>query len=376
MPANNRIYYATQAVALKGQNADGTSVDSNWYYPRGLQSVGITTNFGLEQVFQIGQLELYDNVENVPEVEVTMSKSIDGTPPLYLLCMGGSSVFPTASTMTASTKELAELANNRINFRLGIYSDIQVAATGTPVTYVDCSGMYLSSVSYNIPIEGVASEDITLVGNNKVWNSGILGGGMAGAFSSGNASDLGGRMTAPSLARRFKLLKAGTVLPTGLGGGIPTPEGLTFPRVQSIKVSTNLGREAIYELGAMAPYFRYVKFPVEVTSEIEIIATSGDAIDAQDFTGAADCTTTYRNLQDKKIFVTICGSGGGSSMGLDLGAKNKLTSVNYNGGDTGGGNASVTYSYQTFNKLVVIGSGSFIQSKWVDNTDSADIVGD
>jgi hypothetical protein len=38
---------------------------------------------------------------------------------------------------------------------------------------------------------------------------------------------------------------------------------------------------------------------------------------------------------------------------IDLGTKNKLTSVNYTGGDTGGGNATITYSYQTFNYLKV-----------------------
>jgi hypothetical protein len=46
-------------------------------------------------------------------------------------------------------------------------------------------------------------------------------------------------------------------------------------------------------------------------------------------------------------------------MQIDLGTKNKLTSVNYTGGDTGGGNATVTYSYQTFNFLKVTVAGTF-----------------
>ena len=36
---------------------------------------------------------------------------------------------------------------------------------------------------------------------------------------------------------------------------------------------------------------------------------------------------------------------------IDLGAKNKITSVTYGGGDTGGGNATYSYSYRNFNKL-------------------------
>lgn len=367
--ANNRVFYATQAVALRGQNSDGSSL-SSWYYPRGLQSVGMTTNFALEQVFQLGQIELYDNLENVPEVEVTMSKVIDGTFPLYLLCMGG-------SANNASGKELAALANNRVNFRLGIYSDTLSAATGSPSAYVTCSGMYLSSVTYTIPVEGNATEDVTLVGNNKVWNSGIVGEPSSNGAFGGDTSN-SGKMTAPSVARRYKFSHTDSILPTGAGGGIPGRGGdNTKPIVQSVTVSTNLGREAIYELGRMDPYHRYVTFPIEVTSEFQVNAVSGDYVDASDFSNlASDCGTAYKNLQDKTIKVVVCGSGAGNALILDLGSKNKLTSVNYTGGDTGGGVATITYSYQTFNKLVVEASGSFKETKWVDNTNDTEIFGD
>ena len=40
---------------------------------------------------------------------------------------------------------------------------------------------------------------------------------------------------------------------------------------------------------------------------------------------------------------------------LDLGTQNKLSSVSYSGGDTGGGNATVSYSYSNFNVLKVDG---------------------
>ena len=40
---------------------------------------------------------------------------------------------------------------------------------------------------------------------------------------------------------------------------------------------------------------------------------------------------------------------------LNLGTANKLSSVSYTGGDTGGGNATVTYAYSNFNDLTVQG---------------------
>ena len=335
--ANNRIFYASQAVTLTPLLQSGnTWAAQTVQVPRGLQSVGITTNFALEQVFQLGQLELYDNIEDVPEVQVTMNKVIDGTLPLYLMCMGGGAA--------GSGKELASLVNNRVNFALQIYNDSNSAATGTAVQFVNATGMYLSSVSYTFPVDGNATEDVTLVGNNKAWNTGTAATAITGL----------GSATAVSIARRYKVLPSACTLPTGAGG---------FPassHIQSISVSTDMGREAINELGSMAPYFRFATFPIEVTSEFEIIAISGDQMNADDFTSsAAACTTVYKNLTDKTIVIKVCGTGSTDFMQLDLGAKNKLTSVNYTGGDAGGGNASITYSFQTFNKLVVHASGTF-----------------
>jgi hypothetical protein len=352
MPANNRIYYATQAVILEPCDAEGKNATLK-YIPQGLQSVGMTTNFALEQVFQLGQLDLYDNLENVPEVEVTMSKVIDGTPPLYLLCMGG-----TTGITGAVKKELSEVSTNRVHFNLNIYSDTNTAASGTAVSSVFCSGMYLSSVSYTFPVEGNSTEEITLVGNSKKWQS-------ASTISEFNPhTSANGETTspsAPSVVRRQYVNASGSSLPTGSGG---------FPvnsRLNNVTISTNLGREAIFELGRMAPYFRYVNFPVEVTSEFEVIALSGDYVDADDFSNLTGCGSVKSNVFDKSIKILVCGSGS-SSMSIDLGGKNKLTSVNYTGGDTGGGNATMTYSFQTFNKLIVDASGTFANTSWVDNT--------
>ena len=42
---------------------------------------------------------------------------------------------------------------------------------------------------------------------------------------------------------------------------------------------------------------------------------------------------------------------------LNLSTKNKLSSVSYSGGDTGGGNATVSYAFSNFNGLTVIDGG-------------------
>ena len=373
MPANNRIFYASQAVLLQPQNSDGTSVYSTWLAPQGLQSVGLTTNFGLDPVFQLGQLDIYDQVENVPEIEVTLNKVLDGTPPLYFMCMGGPSGIASNSfsgPSGVSGKELVELVNNRVNFRLGVYPDTITAATGDATYRVDCSGMYLSRFNYTFPQDGNSTEEITLVGNNKVWQTG-------NAFKMNEFTpDTNGRTeAAPGLVRRYNINLDSSVLPSG-AAGIPVPSGRNIgrPYVQSVTISADLGREAIYELGRMAPYFRYVRFPLEVRSEFTVTASDGDQVNAKDFSDVGGCGAVYKNLQEKSILLQICGGTGtvSGSLTLDLGAKNKLTSVNYSGGDTGGGNANITYSFQTYNKFKMTGTGTYLEDKWVNNSTDTD----
>ena len=384
MPANNRIYYASQGLQLKPESIVGNAVTrySAWYDPQGVQSVGITTNFSLQPIFQMGQLELYDLVESVPEVEMTINKVTDGTPPLYAMCMGGN-----VGIGNVSGKQLAELCNNRVSARLSIFNDNQTAATGTPVAYVDCSGMYLSRFSYSFPVEGNATEEITLVGNNKYWNSGTaLGFGDGSSlleFQPNPNVSTGLMPSSPGTIRRANVNLSGSTLPTG-SGGLPMmtgnealPNGRTYPHIQSINISADLGREAIYELGSMAPYFRYVRFPLEIKSEFTIVGTRGDYVQAKDFSDVSGCGVDYKNLQNKTIDIQVCGGTGTNSgtFNLNLGDKNKLTSINYNGGDTGGGNVNISYSFVTYNKFSMTLTGTYNDNKWINNIADTDNYG-
>jgi hypothetical protein len=343
---NNRIYYAIQVVKMRPCRTDpstGTTTYGTEKVLRGVQSVGMTTNFNLEQVYQLGQLDLYDNVEEVPDIEVTLNKVLDGTRALYNIATDG-------SAGNGNNLQLTEIGDRRCDIALGIYDDTDVNTSGAATTYVVCTGMYVSNVSYSLTSDGNFTEDLTLVGNHKKWTN-TAGAGIT-SFSSGIATS-----ESKKVHRRWSLDRTtNTVLPTGVSGGIPgsfaAGSGL---HVNSITLTCNLGREAINELGARSPYYRYISFPVEVTSEFEITATDGDKVDADDFSSTGGCAAaSSSNLTDKQIKVTICAiNGAGTGYTIDLGTKNKLTSVNYTGGDTGGGNATVTYSFQTFNSFKV-----------------------
>ena len=370
---NNRIYYASQVAQLRPCNADGSNTSDYWYNPLGVQSVGMTTNFNREQTFQLGTVEIYDNVETVPEVEVTISKVIDSTSPLYLMAMGGG-----GGIGSAKNASLVSLSNNRVHFRLGIYEDNNQFTEDSAASYVVCTGMYLSSFNYTLPVEGNATEEITLVGNNKRWNHNYAGVNTSGpsvgdTFAQGKV-DNGVRPSSSSgILRRQYFNIQGSTLPVGTGG-IGGPTYSKLPHLQNITMSANLGRESINQLGKFSPYCRYATFPIEVTSEFEIIAEDGDGLDFKDFSGDSFCGTSKTNLAYKTIRLAICDfdhKNGNNSMTFDLGSKNTLTAVNYAGGDTGGGNATVTYSFRNFNDFKIDASGTYAVGVTIADTDGS-----
>lgn len=331
MARNQRIFYACQAVIIM---QEGTDVASTGVV-KGLQSVGMSSNFTLDQVFEMGQLEIYENVEDVADIEVTLEKVIDGNKLIFDLASNG-----------ACKTSLVSASKNKCDVYLGIFDDGVDNATGTPRNVCWNSGMYTSSVSYSYSIDGSATESVTLVGNNRAWNAVSFNSTTAatrwGSTDHTAAFD-GTDVPKSGVVRRNHVNVAGSTLPaivkeqkgddaTGIGGGY---------HLQSCSVSTDMSQENILELGRFSPYTRYATFPIEVTCEFEVIATSGDLQ-----TVSGDGT----NLSNESIIIQDT-----AGTVLNLGTKNKLSSVSYSGGDTGGGNATVSYSYSNFNSLTVNG---------------------
>jgi hypothetical protein len=341
--SNRRIFYACQAVGI---GADGVAV-ANLTEVRGLQSVGINTTFNLEQVFEIGMISIYENIENIPDVEVTLEKVLDGFPLIYHLATSTDSVTPT----------LVGRSNAKAGLGLSIVNDTQEAASGTPNTTCFISGCFVSQVSYKVAVDGNATESITLVANNKTWSTGTTwtadfrpadGGGwdadpyVDAADPSQIASGIARRQHVDMVESNFPKCIPGI---NGSGKNVLDDVlkcyGASF---QSFSTSANLGREQILELGRKAPYFRYVKFPVAVTCELAVITKNGDQIGATE----AGVLGNGNNLSNEAIKLVLT-----EGTVIDLGSKNKLQSANYQGGGTDGGNATVTYSFQTFNDFTV-----------------------
>ena len=327
--SNFRVFYPLHYVAI-GElgSASGTPV-------HGLQSVNTTTSFNLEQVFELGQLDIYDNIETLPAIEMTMEKVLDGYPLIYHLGSRG-----------CTTKTLLNRSNQRADILLSIFSDTNDNASGTPVVQAYCSGMYLSSLNYKLPINANFTEAVTFVGNDKLWLSSASGNTAFDGDFTGDDSPASGTQR-----RQMVLMgETGSVWPTNLpgitdaggGSGYNADTGVFASHLQDVTITANLGRTDLYELGRRRPYYRYANFPVEIDCTISMTAggdNPGDMVEADASTDNITDSVIKIMLEDGTIF--------------DLGNKNKLNNISYSGGDTGGGVVTITYSYKNFNRLDV-----------------------
>lgn len=279
---SNRIFYAVQNVDLAG-------ISSGW------QSVGVNGTVDFEQIFELGRLDIYKNIEGVPSVEVTLER---------ILPSGGSSIWEgLGNDMTA-------VSNARPTLNMQVANDN--VSPYTAEGFVKCTGLYVSSYSVNFQIDGAMTESITLVGNHLNWSEGTS----ATIQPSGTGVEYGG-----TLIRRQDVQGC-------------TPGGLS--RLQSVTISMDFSREDLFQLGSKTPYYRAAGFPIEVTAEIEYLAT-------KDVSGL-EFTASQVNDVTSNVAVGITALGKTYSMG-----DGRLTGTNYSGGDAGGGNATISYSYVGYN---------------------------
>ena len=155
---NKRVFYACEALGI-----GGTGVADDIEFVHGVQSVGINTNFNVESIFELGQTAPYDQIENNPEIEVTVEKVIDGYPFAYHMATSGAD----SNNLDARLKE-------RCNVAMAIGSDENTAISGgpgLPTVEIYMSGMYVNGITYTFPADGNATESVTLVGNNKTWGA-------------------------------------------------------------------------------------------------------------------------------------------------------------------------------------------------------------
>jgi hypothetical protein len=403
-PLNSREY-------ITGSLASGIDeVGGLWEVPRGLQSIGMSTTFNLEQVFQLGQVELYEYSERQPDIELTLSKAIDGTKPLFFMV-----------TDPGQANDIVARTNSyRVDIALQIYPDSQFRATGKPQSIVTASGMYASNFSYTFPVDGFVTEDVTLVGNDKIWGAMIAISGQTAGNNGGNgaepivdwpAEDDGENPNAPegtpsgvfgNDGNTSALQEGGAAELAGgadrfgviiVGSGIQRREEVDLRRsllpldIPGITQVVSSGIDAAFVNGGfgsqgpgtalgteqliadantdfVAEHIQTITVSFSVAREdIFELGSKRPFVKVPDFpleaTASIEVITAQGDLVDATPDID-CGPDNTTEsntiilrtcdgLQVDLGDANRLTSVEMGGGEAGGDNMTVTYNYSSFN---------------------------
>lgn len=342
--SNKRIFYAIRQAGF-------APLGSRTYTAlKGVQSAGMSTAFNLQQVFELGNLQVYQQIEEIPEVTLTLTKVFDGQESLYHRATHG-----------ATGNSLIERSNVRTSAAFSLFSDLQGAASGTPVSSVEMSGMYWEGLSISCDVEGNFQESLNLVGFNRTWQTGQPF-AFSGAFTDTEiASGIG-------VQRRQHLIfdytggspvldvngaasntASGTILGPDIfgisssGTNNRDANGDFGAHIQSISVNVGLSRTNVLEMGRRGVFTRFTNFPVEITTEITALSTGGDQVSATE----AGILPGGTNLTNRTIKLSFA-----QGDIINLGTNNKLTNVTVNGGDAGNNdNESLSYSYITFNSF-------------------------
>ena len=374
-----------------------------WEVPRGVQSSSMSTNFNRETAFQLGQVEIYEYSERQPDIEVTLEKVIDGTKPLWFMLTDPDFTDLVGKTAFFRSDILMNIYSDTA-FRAGNVAPLStVLASGMYLSTATYTFPVDGAVSESITLVGNdkrwANFDATLGGETVSTYPAVLTppdnatpeGVPSGVFGhedlagpqelAGGAGGVGLLVVGSGVQRREEVELKRSILPSDLPGvQAATGSGVAINQliekgyaavgvsgagaaplilqtqqvvnsnssgvadhIQSVTITADIGRDDIFELGSKRPFTKYVTFPVEVTTAIEVVTAQGDHIDA---TSEVDCGPDQ--TATNRIIIRTC-----DGLQVDAGDANVLTTVEMGGGEAGGDNMTITYNFSSFSVLNV-----------------------
>jgi hypothetical protein len=325
----------------------------------GVQSVGISSTVEFEQLFELGHLEIFENVEGVASCEVTMERVLPaGSPTLFELLADVS-----VRVGTSHTYQTGSFASDRgFSLRLVINPfGLDALATGTTNTAKASVGLQVDGYTSNYSITAGTDSPVT----ESLTMNGIT---LTALPSGGTATD---KITRPGggggTVFRRQDVDAYIQMISGATQAAFAPNAyntnLFVPRAQSVTLSIDVGREDLLQLGQKGQYLKYATFPLECTAEIEYnidatptgvagagYAPMGFQENAIEFepTGC-DINPASGYLVGMRLLRTEpCGGSSYSTTWVTVSGA-KLVSQNFSGGGTDGSVLSVSESYNAYN---------------------------
>lgn len=360
MASKRIIFNAEQILIAPGDNF---TAFSSGQVVHGAQSVGMNGTVPITTLYELGQAAPYEQTEEVSEFTASIDKFLDGYPMVWHL-----------ATRDATYPTLIGRSAARCHLGMSIYPETQQYASGVADFGCWMSGFYPTNLNISIPVQGAATESLSFVGNQRKWYSSAYRFAEAGTinvlsgFFTGSAgfSTPDSPLSASGVMKREDVLFDYTTSYATDSNSLPVhASGSTFPRnipginssgqnvftgtstacdyttkLQSIRFTCGLTRQDIFELGCKFPYNKAINPTIDVNTEIEIIAISGDFIEALE----AGLYSNGDNTRNESIRVALR-----DGTRISTGTKNRMTGFNVGGGGVDGSNMTVTYSYNTKN---------------------------
>jgi hypothetical protein len=287
-------------VALAAPNSFPTSI------LEGVQSVGVTSSKDIEYFLPSTSKISTGFFSSVPDISFNYSQILHSFENL----------------------EDIEGVNNYIDLYMFIGDEDKACLD--PTKYIICRYLLLESVEYNLSVDNF----FTLTKNFK---------GFSRYICSTTQNPTIPRCSDPNptntdlVGRRQNFHVSGSSLPSVL---------TTSNALQNISIKSTINRKQISETGTKTPYGSAINFPIETTISFGLISQNLD--NYNDTFSTVSCSGLMNELTN--INIAICGQGDIIDGSLSINDA-FLSNVNYNGGDTGGGNQIITIDYVSYDSL-------------------------
>ena len=398
---NDRIFYACQAIFTKEKQTVTTGNDESVYtaeYLEGVQSVGVSRSQERQSLLDVGRFQKMYGFYGKQTFEITISRVITKSNKFfYNVDSLPSFTYETSHILNETNIGFDGFTDSLRNWDVSLvygrdaYSGLKAqadsgdadASQAMVTTYRSC---LLTNVSYSISAGGVLQEDITLITRIAEQNTEDdlsliqLVPPQTGAtirakdldMETDGDGDLINTLLPKQVLRYFDIGNS--------------KDGTKIYGIQSIDVNCTIDYSDILDvgqwrgssvtsdgddLGRDQNLYRQVIFPVAITANITGVARGQYRADGSGYQDYPNTDTTfsaadgseatqidnqldpplpsYNSFYNVNEPIRLVFNSDSDYLQLNLGDKNYLTSIDFSGGDTEGGNVEVSLSYQNDN---------------------------
>jgi hypothetical protein len=392
---NGRMFYACMGVLYKSRNSqDGSDSPTDGSFLTGVQSVGVSSDFPSASLMDVGRAKRKFHYYAPQSFEITIERVIDqssnffyyvddsdytadaaGAKSCHILNsnnIGATGILDSGGKCLRSY-DITILYGRDIEDRIGEGSNV------FQVTYRNC---LVTSISYSMETQGSVTESITLITRGATYNESTSTGSytLPGSDRSGTTiqrQHLDFLHEGASWGTRYSVLPEEVetmFLAKDSSGDDPSEPGgdeaMRILGINSIGIDITIEYSELADIGKRSGLgdqgkqnlWRYVTLPVQVTSSFSgtlrqplpktaaqfpagtyLPNTDTTFSAANGATGSDDWNKVNREI---RLVAKMSTSPSPSYFVWDLGQRNYLTSLSYDGGGADGGNLEATMSYQ------------------------------